>query len=294
VLSSDTVRAFLSCNGIIGLKGKTDLPDHIKYTDLSAPNSMNLGRKTKSPQAGSTISRRLGIKFTSARCLYLSKLVWEWSLATLPVDIFIFILLGYPALALEKRNELLAVVMMVAAVGLLKEQLFNAVERLRLIQQRLRTKHIIIFMLVLGLLAVAELIAKIAIQPIGGIPILAGMAALIVIGFSGWRSMQQLRKDGERFLKDRFAQVEQANTLHLGAVVVPILGARLVSLITAVGSSELSSVIFASSGALVLVLALFPRESDFMAPCQSCHRITSRVLKADGCCPHCNPGRFLN
>lgn len=220
--------------------------------------------------------------------------MWEWSLATLPLDIFIFIFLASPTLGVERRNELLAVVLMVAAVGLLREQLFDAVERLRLIQQRLRSQHIIVFILVLGLLAVAELIAKIAVQPLGGIPALGAIAALVVIGFSGWRSMQQLRKDGERFLKDRFAQVEQANTLHLGAVVVPILGARLVSLITALGSSELSSVIFACSGALALILALFPRESDFMAPCQRCHRITSRVLKADGCCPHCNPGRFLN
>ncbi|NDC37733.1 MAG: hypothetical protein EBZ48_06735, partial [Proteobacteria bacterium] len=153
---------------------------------------------------------KFGIQYTSAYCLRLAEQICIWLIASLPLDIAIAKLRPDPAAdALAAQNDLLVILLLIAGAGLLREQLFASVERLRKLQKKLTSRNLLWLLLGLGALGAAEVAGRAFMHRTGApLVLLVGFVVLAVI--SGIRSARELKKQGERFLQDRFAQVEQA------------------------------------------------------------------------------------
>jgi len=255
---------------------------------------MTLGREKKeAPQNyGATTVR--GIRYTSAYCLQLSRTIWEWLVASLPLDLAIVYLRTPPSEGSPQLDsDLLMGLLLIVAAGLFREQLFSLVERLRTFQTRLAPRHVIWLLIGMAVIVGAEVAARIFFQP-GSLPVLFILAAGIVAAVSAVRGARTLKREGERFLRDRFAQVEQANTLHLGLVAAPMVAARALGAACAFTAAAPVDLLVGTVGAALALLTLYPRDEDFMAPCPRCSRLTSRVVKTDGCCPLCSPDKFIH
>lgn len=254
---------------------------------------MWLGRKHKAAPSVSASAPR-GIRYTSVYCLGLSRIIWEWAVASLPLDLGVAYLREPPAPgALIGQQDLLALLLLLASAGLLREQLFALVERLRGLQRKMTSRHIVLLLIGLAIVGLADVLARVLSSKLSA-PLLVLIGVGAVAALSALRAARDMKKRGDIFLKDRFAQVEQANQLHFGLVIGPFAAARAVGLITAIYAEDLLTVACGTLGAAALLLALFPRADDFMAPCPRCCRMTSRVVKSDGCCPQCSPEKFLH
>ena len=223
----------------------------------------------------------------------LSERIWEWSLASLPLDPIIFY--GRSPkdfLAPGSLEGPLTVFLCVAVLGTFRDQLLELVAALRRSRAKLTDKRIVIILVALGLLAASDVIMRVAAHP-SAVPVFIALVFAIIAVVNGVRSAQAIRKHGKKFLGDRMAQVEQANVLNLAAVSIPTLAARLVSIVTATDSLTPGDMLAGTAASCVLILALRPANSNFMAPCPRCRRMTSRVLITEGCCPFCEPEKFL-
>jgi uncharacterized membrane protein YuzA (DUF378 family) len=251
----------------------------------------------KRPAAKATSARHgapRGIQYTSSYCLRLSRLTWEWLLASAPLDLAVMYLREPPAPnALEGQQDLLVVLLLVAGAGLLREQFFSLVAGLRGFQKKMTSRHVIWLLVGLAVLGLVEIASRLLTSRLSS-SLLAILGFAAVAAVSALRNAREMKKHGEKFLKDRFAQVEQANQLHLGLVVGPLVAARAVAVVTSLYAEDSISLIAGTLGSIALLLALYPQEADFMAPCPRCSRMTSRVVKADGCCPQCSPEKFLH
>ncbi len=221
-------------------------------------------------------------------------------IASLPFDIILASLVvpaSFPPHLIEFMRTASLGLLVIAAMFIFRERILDGTDKLRKLQHYLSslgTKH---SKAVIGII-IAITLAELAVR-LGNIGVFAVLAGLVV-AYRAYKALdrtlaeQQLKL--EALERDRTLLLDNLNRQIFLFSLMPLGCARTASLLAAlvVLSTTHNTLDWLPYGAsaLVLLVALFPEQEDFLIRCKRCSRWTSRALKTYGFCPICSREEF--
>jgi hypothetical protein len=121
--------------------------------------------------------------------------------------------------------------------------------------------------------------------------VLAGLIS-IPVAFTTLKRLLRSNWNRNNATQNLSQQVETQNLQLLLIAMLPVLAARMVSLV-GVLTFEVQDATLLTMLSAVLLISLQPKERSFRVLCRTCHNPTSRALVYLGICPCCAPNHFL-
>ena len=238
-------------------------------------------------------------EFSGAAYLSSTERLWSRMLATLPLDVLAAIFL--PGLIVgtfhtQVLDFLMGFLCIICLLALQADKLLDAL----LATQRLLVKVLSSQpgSLIASALAVIAIAAEVFVR-IGSTSLLA----LIVIGLvvlsavpSVLKALAERRAQNLNLLDDPLEMVLTTNRLIFALRAIPILAARLISLVSTLklclGGGTLIQGLGFTVASFVLLLIYRPERSSFACLCRGCSMPAPLALRNCGYCPRCSPGEF--
>ena len=242
------------------------------------------------------------VRYTSFYYQSLTLKIWKILLLTTPLDLLLLYLPVTPPLGLYPA---IGVLLLIAFMGTLRDQLFTLFFKVRTTRERIiASTQKIRWLLPLAVLGgvVGEFALKtgqvfMKFNPSIFVPIIFFIVVLIPAYRKIKKSTEEKALKDQRLAVDRIYWVEEVNKQIFILNLAPILAARALSLCALIESGahvphrDLIGLLY-FFGALALSLALYPSKESFILPCKRCGFPTSRALQEFNRCPKCDFGFF--